>query len=38
MLQFNNGELEEELRNKVLFTYIASLLRSVRFGTDSSQV
>merc|ERR1711931_199158 len=24
-------------RNKVLFTYIASLLRSVRFGTESSQ-
>jgi len=37
LYKFNNGELEPELKNKVLFTYIASLLRSVRFGTTSSQ-
>merc|ERR1712032_1666361 len=37
LYKFNNGDLPAELRNKVLFTYIASLLRSVRFGTDSSQ-
>ena len=38
MFQFDNGRLDAELRNKSLFTYITSLLRSVRFGTDSSQV
>merc|ERR1712198_672605 len=37
LYKFNNGDLPADLRNKVLFTYIASLLRSVRFGTDSSQ-
>ena len=26
-LQFNNGDLPADLRNKVLFTYITSLLR-----------
>ena len=38
MFQFDNGRLDAELRNKSLFTYITSLLRSARFGTDSSQV
>jgi len=37
LYKFNNGDLPADLRNKVLFTYITSLLRSVRFGTDSSQ-
>merc|ERR1712210_265122 len=37
LYRFNNGDLPADLRNKVLFTYITSLLRSVRFGTDSSQ-
>ena len=29
-LQFNNGDLPADLRNKVLFTYITSLLRWVQ--------
>ena len=29
-LQFNNGDLPADLRNKLLFTYIASLLRWVQ--------
>merc|ERR1712130_200723 len=37
LYKFNNGDLPADLRNRVLFTYITSLLRSVRFGTDSSQ-
>merc|ERR1712060_1012628 len=37
LYKFNNGDLPADLRNKVLFTYITSLLRSVRFGTESSQ-